>query len=101
MLQVTNGKGHTPIDAKVSSLMEAIEVFHAEHPPAALQRCSERQMRERGSAFVRPERLPEFNLHAGHTQDRLIDWIPGRSLPSNSDVWIPAAGPCLSSGGKV
>jgi ribosomal protein S12 methylthiotransferase accessory factor len=91
MLQVTNGKGLTAIDAKVSSLMEAIELFHAEHPPAAFPRWSERQLEDRGVAFVRPERLAEFNPHAGHTPDRLVDWVSGRSLPSNSEVWIPAA----------
>jgi ribosomal protein S12 methylthiotransferase accessory factor len=91
ILQVTNGKGLTPTEAKVSALMEAIELFHAEHPPERLHRCSEHQMEAQGMTFVRAEHLPEFNPRASHSADRVIDWVRGRNLVSNSEIWLPAA----------
>src|SRR5215210_7501401 len=39
-VQVTNGKGLRHPDAKVSALMEAIELFHAENPACELRTAS-------------------------------------------------------------
>ena len=90
-LQVSNGKGLSAVDAKVSALMEAIELFHAEHPPTAFHRSSERQMENERRIIAHASSLHEFDPASGHTDERIIDWVPGRDLLAASEVWIPAA----------
>src|SRR5262245_3363449 len=48
LLQVSNGKGLRPIDARVSALMEAVEFYHFEHPDGFTTRGSARSMSGNG-----------------------------------------------------
>ncbi len=90
VLQVTNGKGLRHIDAKVSALMEAIELFHAESPACALRRSSTRAMVAAGLPAVHPDRIQEFRPERRYSDDRIIDWVEGYDLVDGSPVWLPA-----------
>lgn len=90
-LQTSNGKGLTPVSAKVSALMEAIELHHAENPePNRLRRSSLNGLIQSGLKVVRPERL---NADSGlfFSNDYMIDWVEGEDLKSQDKVWAPAS----------
>lgn len=96
-IQVSNGKGIRHVDAQVGALMEAIEVHHAEHPPAAcLRRTSLERLRRDGGEVIDPGILP------GHRSDRffspgfILDWVRGERLPRGEPVWLPASAVYLS-----
>jgi ribosomal protein S12 methylthiotransferase accessory factor len=96
-LQVSSGKGIRHVDAQVSALMEAIEVHHAERPPAAyLRRTSLERLRRDGGEVIDPVALP------GHRSDRffspsfVLDWVRGERLPRGDPVWLPASAVYLS-----
>lgn len=92
MIQVTNGKGISHIDARVSALMEALEVFHAENlPQTSARRASLRSMREEGSAAVDPETLPHYRHDTYFAPEFLIDWTIAEELVTAQQVWLPAS----------
>jgi ribosomal protein S12 methylthiotransferase accessory factor len=91
-VQVTNGKGVRPIDARVSALMEAIEVHYAEQLPAHVRRSSLKALGDHdGSVPVEPAALPGFRHERHFTPEFVTDWIPGQRLPAGEDVWLPAS----------
>lgn len=84
-LTVSQGKGVSDDDAKVSALMESIEMFHAESPPCDVV-ATTRELR----AFLRYEigRLP------GRVVDRWpdslpIEWSRGRFLDNGEPTLVP------------
>lgn len=86
-LAVHQGKGVTRAAARVSAVMEAIELWHAERLDHLCQICE--PLREvRYSNPIRPEQL------RWHPGSRLLDavtvpWIRVRSLHSNRTAWLP------------
>ena len=86
-LSVSQGKGATWAEARVSAAMEAIECWHAERfdEPGVIAGYAE--IRERG-AVIEPRRLP---LRAGTVfHDRLpIAWVEGWDLMANEPTWVP------------
>jgi len=91
VLQTSNGKGLTYISAKVSALMEAIELHHAEHPePNRLWRSSLSELSRHGRNVVRPEQLQGF-YNRFFSDDYVIDWVEGVDLISLEKVWAPAS----------
>jgi ribosomal protein S12 methylthiotransferase accessory factor len=90
-IQVSNGKGLRAVDAKVSALMEAIELFHAENLNTPCQRASLRSLRAAGRAVIEPRRLPDFRRQNFFSADFLIDWVRAESLTSEQEVWLPAS----------
>ena len=90
-LQVSNGKGLTPMSAKVSALMEAIEFHHAENPePNRLQNSSLKTLFRSGLNGVRPEKLDGY-YHHFFFDDFIIDWVEGKNLLSDAKIWVPAS----------
>jgi ribosomal protein S12 methylthiotransferase accessory factor len=91
LLQVSNGKGITDVAARVSALMEAIELHHAEHPaPERLRRTSLAQLRAEGAAVLPPADLEGFR--GGYFGERFVcDWTAGESLTDGRTVWAPAS----------
>ncbi len=96
---VSCGKGVTHQDAKVSALMESIEVHFAENPePRLLERYSEEQLRVLGHKYiklwdmihsnssVRPDKSCQKN-----SKMQLIEWFPGFDLLSGESLYIPAS----------
>lgn len=90
-LQVSNGKGISRTAAKVSALMEAIEVFHAETPDEGLERDSLKSLQSRGKEVIQPHGLPEYYSPAYFHHDFILDWTLGQDLITNREVWLPAS----------
>jgi ribosomal protein S12 methylthiotransferase accessory factor len=71
--------------------MEAIELAHAENPPASrVRRTTLEALTNTGVHVVRPEELHGFrDVYFG---DRFVcDWIDGENLVDGSPTWIPAS----------
>lgn len=91
VLQTSNGKGLTAATAKVSALMEAIELYHAEHPePKRLLRSSLKSLSEKGLKVIGPEELERNSPHF-FSDDFIIDWVEAEELISQQKVWLPAS----------
>ena len=90
ILQVSNGKGLTRDAAKVSAIMEAIEVDHAERPsPSKLRWCSYDKLCSESTEVIDPEMLPG-KLDNYWNREFVIPWYKGRNCIDLSPVWIPA-----------
>jgi ribosomal protein S12 methylthiotransferase accessory factor len=90
-LQVSNGKGISHETAKVSALMEAIEVFHAESPDDRLRRDSLESLQSAGKQVIPPHILPEYICQSYFHPEFILDWVPGQELFTNTEVWLPAS----------
>lgn len=95
-IQVSNGKGLRPVDARVSALMEAVELHHAEHPPPGLLRTSLRRLRAAGHPFLHPADLTGFRSSGFFSDDYLIEWVRGHDLLTDQHIWVPASAVHLS-----
>ena len=95
-MQVTNGKGLRHIDAKVSALMEAIEIFHAENAVCALRAASYRDLLREGKRAVRPDSLPEYLTETFFSDDFVIRWVSGEDLLTGEEVWLPSSSAYIS-----
>jgi len=92
VLQVSNGKGLTPAAARVSGLMEAIELHCAERPsPDRLFVSSLRSLRERGAACLDPTRLAGFESDRYWSEDFRIEWTCGEDLYGDGPVAVPSS----------
>lgn len=97
MVQIHNGKGLLPIAAKVSALMEAIEVFHYENPGQDLKRTSLKRIQDRGETVIHPHSLPLCFSDNYFSADFIIDWVKGENLLTQEEVWIPGSAAYLCS----
>lgn len=91
LVHVTNGKGLRPVDAQVSALMEAIELFHAENPTRTDARASARALAAAGASVLPPPRIQGFRADRGYDEDRVIDWVAGQNVVDGSPVLVPRA----------
>jgi ribosomal protein S12 methylthiotransferase accessory factor len=85
-IAVSQGKGLTLAAAKASGVMEAAELWHAEHITKPLKLLSYEEMC-REHRVADPDLLPRV-------EDRLapglpIPWIEGRDLVGGGSVWVP------------
>jgi ribosomal protein S12 methylthiotransferase accessory factor len=91
LLQVSNGKGLSPAAAEASAVMEALELFHAEHPlPERLLRVSAGELRGDRQRILSPERIPGFRGGYWSEQFR-CDWVRGEDLVNGEPVYVPAS----------
>jgi ribosomal protein S12 methylthiotransferase accessory factor len=89
-LAVSQGKGATLEDAKVSALMESIEMLHAERPAIALRLASANDLARERAAFVEPRNLARVgNQTLRDTQ--VILWASGHDLASARPALVPYA----------
>lgn len=86
-LSVSQGKGTTPVAAKVSALMEAIEFWHAENHELAMTRATARELRRRASV-VDLDRVPQ-QAGAHITDDARLLWVKSLDLATGEQVWVP------------
>jgi len=93
-LSVSQGKGLTPLEAKVAALMEAVESWHAEDP--LLVRCCQSisTLRSGGELVIDVEALPKIKPHEIDLKRRL-NWLQGRDLTTDSAIWVPSEIVCL------
>jgi ribosomal protein S12 methylthiotransferase accessory factor len=90
VLQSSAGKGLSVAAAKVSALMEAVELDVAERPdPARLRRASRAELLSEGA---RADALPEWVAASKRFfGDRYrIDWVEADDLLGGGTVWLPA-----------
>jgi ribosomal protein S12 methylthiotransferase accessory factor len=85
-LSVSQGKGVTLAAAKVSALMESLELFHAEATLLELRLATAREMRNNEhiidlNALPRSFRDPSPGM-------RCL-WAPGTDLTTGAPIWVP------------
>ena len=90
LLQVSNGKGINHESAKVSALMEAIELWHAENPEGPFRRASAEELRRHAGTSVPADSLPDRRPGAPIGDRRVIDWVRGEALLDGTPAWLPA-----------
>lgn len=86
-LAVSQGKGLDLAAAKASGLMEAIELYHAEHIVRPLMRSSYAELSVRAHV-VDVNELPWVTRSRFTPGFRLL-WIEGHEIVSNQAVWVP------------
>lgn len=86
-IAVSQGKGLTPDRAKASALMEAIEIWHAEHITAPTFFASKTDL-QGAHEFVDLSRLPETPISTAIDHQRL-HWIGANDLMSNRAKLVP------------
>ncbi|WP_459646303.1 YcaO-like family protein [Kitasatospora sp. Ki12] len=83
-LAVSQGKGATPLLAKLSAVMESIELWHAERPAPDSFRASTAELHL-------PYALADLNLRVGADwlEELTLCWVPARSLVDGATVPVP------------
>ena len=84
---VAQGKGLTLNAAKASGVMEALEVWHAEHIVRPLKLASFQEMRE-GHPMVDIANLP-LARDSRYTERLPLLWIEGEDLLGGGAKWLP------------
>jgi ribosomal protein S12 methylthiotransferase accessory factor len=79
------------VAAKVSALMEAVELYHAEHPlPGRLRRTCIEALCKDGAELLWPADIAGF--YGGYFGERFVcDWVVGQDLATGRPVWAPAS----------
>lgn len=87
-LSVSQGKGLTLQLAKVSAIMEAIELWHAEDPVPPVTQARVRELEPELGYDVRQLQHSERGfLHPGVR----LDWVPARTLTTGRETYVPRA----------
>ncbi|MEV7040416.1 YcaO-like family protein [Amycolatopsis sp. NPDC051061] len=88
-LVISLGKGGTDAAAKVSALMESVEIWHAERVRLPSRRGTAKFLSARGHRVVAADLLPAA---AGREVDPAarMDWVAGADLQTGEPVWVPS-----------
>ena len=86
-ISVSQGKGSTLALAKVSALMEAVEIWHAEQFDLPVFFASYDDL-SRQHDFINLERLPQVRGRSPRSAERL-HWVYAQELMSGKDVLVP------------
>ena len=84
---VSQGKGLDLDAARASGVMEAIEIYHAEHVDLPLRLASHREM-ERAHELIDLDRLPTIAAGRYHPHLPML-WIEGWDLLGGKKIWLP------------
>ncbi|MFI7635087.1 YcaO-like family protein [Nonomuraea sp. NPDC049400] len=87
-LAVSQGKGVTADAAKVSAIMESLELWHAETHHLPLRYDSYRALAARGEAVLDPLTLVRCPC-SEYAPDRAMRWVRGWDLMGREPVWVP------------
>lgn len=84
------GKGLTPLDAKVSVMMEAIERYSARNP--SCQPCvgSYREMLRKGDWDVLDPHSLVLLSPESFDGNQPLEWVSGTRLGDKEEIWVPA-----------
>ncbi|HEX8156306.1 MAG TPA: YcaO-like family protein, partial [Solirubrobacteraceae bacterium] len=95
-LSVSQGKGLTPIAAKVSAVMECAEWWHAERvrPPARVARVAELDA-ELGYDVFELSQVGRNLLNRG----TMLEWLDARRMDGSGQTFVPRV--CASIDGRV
>lgn len=92
----TAGKGLTPLDSRVSAMMEAIERFSARQPTQEPFVGSYREISsQKNEKIIDPASLILLEPDA-YDKDQKLEWVIGTDLCSSEEVWIPAEAATLN-----
>ena len=86
-LSVSQGKGTTLDAAKASGLMEAIELYHAEHIELPIEVTSFHTL-SKHHTVVEAAQLPLVNLSIFHEHKEML-WVEGYDLLQEKSTWVP------------
>jgi ribosomal protein S12 methylthiotransferase accessory factor len=87
-LSVYNGKGGTPMDAKTSAVMEAVERFCAWQPMRPIRIASYAELCAEGVAALDPA-THNLRAHRTWSPDRPVSWVRGVDLLAEREVLVP------------
>lgn len=85
-LAVSQGKGLTRSQAKVSALMESLETFHAEQIAQPTVRATVGALR--GELAYDPYQL-ELSAPSFLADETLLDWVQATDLSTGAPTWVP------------
>lgn len=85
-LSLSQGKGITHDDAKISAYMEAVETYHAENLDEKTIRASLKEMGNRNICDVK--KLP-IKFSKGLSLDTTLRWIKAVDVFSEKEKWVP------------
>jgi ribosomal protein S12 methylthiotransferase accessory factor YcaO len=83
------GKGLTPLDSRVSAMMEAVERFSGKQPLERPVVSSYREMKTRRDQYVVDPRSLMLISPSSFDEDREIEWVRGTDLFSGDEAWVP------------
>ncbi|WP_193369880.1 YcaO-like family protein [Pelagibius marinus] len=86
-IAVSQGKGLTPQEAKVSAFMEAAETWHGETITAPLKMVSYNEL-SRDHRVIDVEGLPRSRLGDFDPAQQIL-WIEGTPLAGGAPLWVP------------
>jgi YcaO-like protein with predicted kinase domain len=86
----SQGKGISPLLAKISAAMESIELYHAETLPESDVVTSYATL-IRNHQAINPALLEPGKYGASYSSDRPIAWIQGKNLFDDQPVYVPKA----------
>jgi ribosomal protein S12 methylthiotransferase accessory factor len=86
-IAVSQGKGLTAVEAKVSAFMEAAETYHAETITAPLKMASFDELR-RDHRVIEVAGLPASQLGDFDPGQQIL-WIEGAPLDGDHPLWVP------------
>jgi YcaO-like protein with predicted kinase domain len=86
-LSVSQGKGLDLASARVSGLMEATELYHAERITLPVKYATANELRFT-HALADVSAMAQLAISAYHDDLRLL-WIEGRNLTTDEAVWVP------------
>ncbi len=86
-VSVYNGKGATPIEARVSAMMEGVERYSSEPDEREVIRATYKQLEGAGETAIHPSR---FILGEGSDGEGIVSWVRATDLGSGGEVLVPA-----------
>ena len=86
-IAVSQGKGLTKAEAKVSAFMEAAETFHSETITAPLKMASLEEL-SNDHPMIDVEGLPRSRLGEFDPTEQIL-WVDGVALGSGEKLWLP------------
>ncbi|MFJ1608463.1 YcaO-like family protein [Streptomyces sp. NPDC088253] len=87
-LSTSQGKGLTDAAARVSAVMECLELHHAERPHVPLRLASMRELTDHGFPIVEVAALPSVTTSRFHPS-RVLLWTEATDIARQSACWIP------------
>jgi ribosomal protein S12 methylthiotransferase accessory factor len=81
------GKGLSPLEARVSAMMEAVERTSARQVSLPVKRASYRKISQ-GAQAIDPRDLLLISA-ASYDDDLRLDWVEGKELNSSGSCWVP------------
>ena len=95
-LSVSQGKGITQELANISAIMESVEGYHAENPPAGeLVGCYKKLCHN--SAFINPALFSNLRFVPSYFDTHEIAWVKGLNMNTEESVFLPHVLVCLDS----